>query len=436
MRFAHALLLLGLLPALSHADPVAVRNLRLWQAPDNTRLVFDLSGPLDHRLFTLKDPDRVVVDLDNAQFANELPALELEGSVLQGVRTATHGERRLRVVLDLNQPVHPRTFVLKPYDQYGHRLVIDLSPLKSAVEPSPRPSAAQQRQRDWVIAIDAGHGGEDPGAIGRRYRTREKDVVLAIARELERLVAAASGMRAVMIRDGDYYVSLKQRYHKARTHEADVFVSIHADALPGRNARAAHGASVYALSERGASSVQAQALADKENAADLIGGVSLSDKDDLLLKVLLDLSQTAAISSSLKLGADVLLELGRVGPIHLGGVQQAGFAVLKAPDVPSILVETAFISNPAEEKKLRSRTYQRQLAEALFAGLRRFFAARQRLPEGTPAVASPAARTHIVRAGETLSAIARVYGIHEEALRFANKLSGSELAVGTTLVIP
>ncbi len=434
------MLLLALVPALAQAEPVAVRNLRLWQAPDNTRLVFDLSAPLEHRLFTLKDPERVVVDMENAELMGTLPALEPGDPVIGALRTGSQGERRLRVVLDLKQAVRPRTFVLKPYGQYGHRLVIDLYPLSAPAEVDEvraTPLAPLQgRARDWVVAIDPGHGGEDPGAIGRRYRTFEKDVVLAIARELEKLVAAAPGMRAVMTRDGDYYVSLKRRYEKARAQEADVFVSIHADALPGRNARAAQGASVYTLSERGASSVQAQALADKENAADLIGGVSLNDKNDLLFKVLLDLSQTATIGSSLKLGAGMLRELARVGPIHLGSVQQAGFAVLKAPDVPSILIETAFISNPAEEKKLRSRGYQRELATALFQGIQRFFEGRERPRQGGSVLASPAGRMHVVQAGETLATIARIYGIHEEALRFANRLAGGELSVGTTLVIP
>lgn len=440
MRPTRALVLLALVPVLAQAEPVAVRNLRMWQAPDNTRLVFDLSAPLEHRLFTLKEPERVVVDMENAQLLGSLPALEPGDPVIAALRSGSQGEGRLRVVLDLKQAVRPRTFVLKPYGQYGHRLVIDLEPLSVASETDdtrttrlPRP---QGKPRDWVIAIDPGHGGEDPGAIGRRYRTHEKDVVLAIARELEKRVAAAPGMRAVMTRDGDYYVSLKRRYEKARAHEADLFVSIHADALPGRKARGAQGASVYALSERGASSVQAQALADKENAADLIGGVSLNDKDDLLFKVLLDLSQTATIGSSLKLGAGVLRELAQVGPVHLSSVQQAGFAVLKAPDVPSILIETAFISNPAEEKKLRSRGYQRAVGAALFQGIERFLAGRERPRQSGSVVASPAGRTHVVQVGETLATIARTYGIHEEALRFANRLAGSQLSVGTTLIIP
>ncbi len=440
MRLAPALVSLVLVPALAQAEPVAVHNLRMWQAPDNTRLVFDLSAPLEHRLFTLKDPERVVVDMENAQLLGTLPALEASDPLIAALRTGSHGERRLRVVLDLKQAVRPRTFVLKPYGQYGHRLVIDLYPVSAASETDEAraapPVPPQGKPRDWVIAIDPGHGGEDPGAIGRRYRTHEKDVVLAIARELQKRVTAASGMRAVMTRDGDYYVSLKRRYEKARAHEADLFVSIHADALPGRNGRGAQGASVYALSERGASSVQAQTLADKENAADLIGGVSLNDKDDLLFKVLLDLSQTATIGSSLKLGAGVLRELARVGPVHLGSVQQAGFAVLKAPDVPSILIETAFISNPAEEKKLRSRSYQAAVGAALFQGIERFLEGRERPRQSGSVVASPGGRTHVVRAGETLATIARTYGIHEETLRFANQLSGGELSVGATLIIP
>jgi N-acetylmuramoyl-L-alanine amidase len=255
--------------------------------------------------------------------------------------------------------------------------------------------------------------------------------VLAVARELKELVDKTRGLRAIMIRDGDYYVKLRDRYEKARHAEADIFISIHADALASRHR--AYGASVYALSERGASSAQAQALADKENAADLIGGVSLSDKDTLLAKVLLDLSQTATISSSLELGADVLRELGRVGPIHLDTVQQAGFAVLKAPDVPSILIETTFISNPTEEKKLRNKPYQRKLAAAVFNGIQSYLT--RQLPR-SPQLAGSGPRTYIVQPGDTLVGIARDYGVHVDTLRFANSLTGTDLRVGRRLVIP
>src|SRR5690606_5183622 len=246
------------------------------RAPDHTRLVFDLSAPLEHRVFTLTEPDRIVVDMQNAKLAGELPALDFSGPLLANVRTG-RPERTLRVVLDLKTAVQPRTFVLGPAGQYGHRLVIDLLDSRAASlgEAARAPRRAPPREaRPFIVAIDAGHGGEDPGAIGRRYRTREKDVTLAIARELARIVNAAPGMRALLIRDGDYYVGLRERFAKARAQHADVFVSIHADAVPGRQAS---GASVYALSEKGATDAMSRLIAERENSSDLIGGVSLSD---------------------------------------------------------------------------------------------------------------------------------------------------------------
>ncbi len=432
MRIARLglLLFLGLFPGFGQGAAVAVENLRLWRAPDHTRLVFDLSGTLEHRVFILKNPDRLVVDLENGRLLGALPTPDPNEPVLAGIRTGAHGDNKLRIVLDLKQPVRPRTLVLKPYGQYGHRLVIDLYEAKGAPRAQTKP--AKSKRHYMVIAIDAGHGGEDPGAVGRRYKTREKDVVLAIAKQLKKLVDAEPNMRVVMTRKGDYYVKLKDRYEKARKNEADIFVSIHADALPGK--RRARGASVYALSERGATSALARTLANKHNASDLIGGVSLSDKDDLLAKVLLDLSQTATIGSSVELGSSVLSELKRVGPIHIETVQQAGFAVLKAPDVPSLLIETAFISTPTEEKKLRSKGYQRKLAGAIFKGIKRY-ATRRKLADNQPERADER-RVHIVQPGDTLSAIARLYDVHMDTLRFANNLSGNKLKVGRKLVIP
>ena len=432
-----------LVPFGAGATPVNVEHLRLWQAPDHTRLVFDLSGPLEHRLFLLKDPDRIVIDLDNAVIPKPLPAIDTGGRILAGVRSGERGPNDVRIVLDLKLATQPRTFVLKPYGEYGHRLVIDLYDAKAAEEEArldARPAAPVSQ--DLIIAIDAGHGGEDPGAIGRRYRTREKDVVLAIARELARLIAAEPGMKPVLIRDGDYYIGLRERIKKARRHNADVLISIHADSIPGRHAR---GSSVYALSERGATSEAAKVLADKENAADYVGGASLNDKDDLLLKVLVDMTQTATISDSLDLGGDVLGALRAIGPLHSNNVSQAGFMVLKSPHIPSILVETAFISNPEEERKLRNPAFQRRMAQSIFAGLKRAsprLLARRGLPSGTPVAGSlspaapPSAREYVVRRGDTLSSIARRHEIHIDALRFLNDLQGNDLPVGLKLRIP
>ena len=452
MRLVSRLLfsmLLLLVPPSVLAEPVSVQHLRVWRAPDHTRIVFDVSAPLEHRLFTLQDPHRIVVDMDNAHLQGPLPEVETGGPLLATVRSGAPEEGPLRVVLDLKTEARARSFMLKPAGPYGHRLVIDLYDAKAAQEdaaapkddsrssvPTERTVLAPPAARDRVVAIDAGHGGEDPGALGRRYRTREKDVTLSIARELAKLVAQTPGMRPVLIRDGDYYVGLRQRYDKARRARADVFISIHADAVPSRQA---FGSSVYALSEKGASNAMARQLADKENASDLIGGVSLNDKDDMLAQVLLDLSHNKTMQDSLSLGDNILVELRRIGPVHMRNVAQAGFAVLKSPDIPSVLVETAFISNPSEEKKLRTPSFQQQLAESIFRGIKRHLA---RVPVA-PSVSIQATnnpldppREHVVRRGETLVSIARQYNIHVDALRFINDMWGADLPVGLRLRIP
>jgi N-acetylmuramoyl-L-alanine amidase len=431
-----------LVSAATWAEPVTVQHLRVWRAPDHTRVVFDLSGPLEHRLFTLQDPHRIVVDMDNARLQEPLKDVDTGGPLLGAVRVGQPEEGPLRIVLDLKAEARPRSFVLTPAGPYGHRLVIDLHDVKSAEEEKAGPEVITRTPplirpvaRERIVAIDAGHGGEDPGAIGRRYRTFEKNVTLAIARELARLVAREPGMRPVLIRDGDYYVGLKQRFEKARRMRADVFVSIHADAVPSRRA---YGSSVYVLSEKGASNAMARLLADKENASDLIGGVSLNDKDDMLAQVLLDLSHNKTMQDSQGLAQDILAELRGVGPVHMHRVAQAGFAVLKSPDIPSVLVETAFISNPSEEKKLRTPAFQQKLAGSLFRGIKRHLA-RSPVPVPLPvqaAIPGGPAREHVVRQGDTLTSIARQYNIHVDALRFINDLWDADLPVGLRLRIP
>jgi N-acetylmuramoyl-L-alanine amidase len=405
---------------------VTVDNLRMWQAPDHTRLVFDLSGPLEHRLFSLKNPERIVVDMQGGALRGVLPTLEFDGRFLKGIRSGRPEANTLRIVLDLQRPVRPRTFVLTPNEKYGHRLVIDLYDTATSEAPVP-PRPAPRERRQLVVAVDAGHGGEDFGAIGPR-RVAEKDVVLAIARELHKLLKADPLMKPVLIRDGDYYISLQGRVAKAKDRQADLFVSIHADSFRKREVR---GASVYALSQRGASSTQAKILADKENAADLFGGVSISDKDDLLAKVLLDLSMTQTISDSLEFGDDVLKSLRRVGPLHIPRVEQAGFAVLKSPDIPSILVETAFISNPGDERLLRSRAHQRKIAQAVYEGIRHYVARGKILR-----TVSYKSREYVVRPGDTLSEIAQRHAVSVNELRTANDIRGSLLKVGQVLTIP
>ena len=331
-------------------------------------------------------------------------------------------------------------FSAEPEGAQGHRLVVALgaAPVAQAA-PAPKPVVAAHAPgaalRDLVIAVDAGHGGKDPGAIGRAG-TREKDVTLAVARELVRIINAESGMRAVLTRNGDQFVALRDRGRMARRHQADLFVSINADAVANRGVT---GSSVYVLSLRGASSEAARWLAEKENAADLVGGVSLDDKDAVLASVLLDLSQTASITASLDAAAKVLHELDRIGELKRSQVQQAGFVVLKAPDIPSMLIETAFISNPEEERRLRSPEHQARLARAIHAGLRNYFYANP--PPGSriamlAARATGRAMSHVVAPGETLADVAGRYQVTEESLRRANRLAGENLAAGIVLAVP
>ena len=409
---------------------VQVKSVRMWPAPDNTRLVFDLSAPVDHTLFSLVAPDRLVIDLKNARYRGKLPDFDYSNSYIKNVRYASRKGNALRFVLDLRSQVRPKSFVLKPHGEYGHRLVIDLfdTQRSRSVKSLPRQAKSPGRPRDVIIAIDAGHGGEDPGAIGRRG-TREKDVVLAIARKLQKLVRKEPGMRPVMIRDGDYYVGLRDRVEKAREHQADLFISIHADAFKNHKA---HGSSVFVLSDRGASSEAARFLAESENSADMLGGVSLDDKDDLLKLVLVDMVKNSTIEDSHDVAAKVLRDLRHVNSLHRNRVEQAAFRVLKSPDVPSILVETAFISNPAEERKLRSSRHQQALAKAMLGGIRSYFHTNP--PPGTRLAATP--KRHIISRGDTLSEIAARYRVSVRTLRRYNDLRTDRLRVGEVLRIP
>jgi len=436
-RTITAICLLGF-ACLSWAAQVSVHGLRMWPAPDNTRLVFDVDAPVEYSVFTLDNPQRVVIDIRGARLAGELPAFDLDKTVIQRIRSGLRNDSSdLRVVIDLKTAVTPKSFTLKPYQDYGHRLVIDLyddgkskgaPPVIAERGNKPKPSAGSppQEARDIVIAIDAGHGGEDPGAKGYKG-THEKDVVLAIARRLDKLINKETGMRSVLIRNDDYFIPLRERMEKARAMKADLFVSIHADAFRDRRAR---GSSVYVLSQRGASSEAARWLANSENKSDLIGGVKLDDKDDMLASVLLDLSQTASIEASLEAGEQVLKQLKKVGKVHKPHVQQAGFAVLKSPDIPSILVETAFISNPREERKLTSSRYQTAMASAILNGVREYFS---RFP---PVGTHIAMKQHVIARGDTLSEIAERYNVSMEHLRNANDLKSDTLHVGQVLRIP
>jgi len=411
--FPCALLALCFATAARAAAPVAVEDVRLWSGPEGTRLVLDLSAPVRHEVFSIENPERVVIDLQNARLAMRKALPDGQGPVTS-VRSGPQAGGGLRIVLDVTvrQPV--KSFMVAPEGGAGHRLVVEMPPVATAaVATAPQPPLGQQvltagaaamtqvaagappvktitsnaKGRDLVVAIDAGHGGQDPGAIGRGG-TREKDVTLAIARRLAKQVDAEEGMRAVLVRDGDYFISLRGRIRKARDAGADMFISVHADSVLDRTVS---GASVYVLSLRGASDEASRWLAERENAADLVGGVSLDDKNDVLASVLLDVTQKEAVSNSVEAADAVLGALRRVGKVHGSHrVRHAGFVVLKSPDIPSMLVETAFISNAGDERKLRDPTYQQRVAEAIHAGVRDFF--YDKPPPGTKLAAIVAAR--------------------------------------------
>ena len=383
-------LLCGLLLS-GWAHALELSATRLWPSPDYTRVTLEAAQPVAHRYFTLSNPERLVIDLEGVEnsarlgeLANQLAA---DDPYISAIRVGTNRPGIMRLVLDLKTAVKPSVFVMLPVGEYGHRLVVDLYPaaggaggtesapaalaLPASVAPArPARPAPPQYVRLITVAIDAGHGGEDPGAVGAKG-SFEKNITLALAKKLKQKIDAQENMHAVLIRDGDYFVPLAQRVIKARALKADLFISIHADAFIKPHAR---GSSVFALSENGATSVAARWLAKKENEADLVGGINIDVKDPFLKRTLIDLSQTATINDSLKLGNAVLKEIGGVNRLHKHQVEQAGFAVLKAPDIPSILVETAFISNPEEERRLNDPAYQDQLADAIVGGVKNYFA--------------------------------------------------------------
>jgi N-acetylmuramoyl-L-alanine amidase len=383
--------------ASARAGAATVASARMWPAQEYTRLILEAPVPMAHELRVIKNPDRLVLDLQDVDLNAELMQLPQRVSpsdpYVRAIRVAVFRPGVVRVVLDLKVEVNPQLFALKPVGGYGHRVVLDLYPLTppdplmallegerdghgreapdaEATPDNAHPARPSGAMRPLIIAIDPGHGGEDPGAIGHRG-TYEKSVTLAIAGKLKALLDQEPGMRAMLTRDDDYFVPLEVRVQKARQVQADLFISVHADAF---TTPTAHGSSVFALSEHGATSAAARWLAQHENEADLIGGVNVDAKDPVLARTLLDLSQTAQINDSLRVGRSVLDGIGAFNPLHKGTVEQAGFAVLKAPDIPSILVETAFISNPDEEMKLRNEGEQNQFASSIRTGIKRYFA--------------------------------------------------------------
>jgi N-acetylmuramoyl-L-alanine amidase len=399
-----------LLPAvpwwIAAANAATVASARLWPAQEYTRLILESSSAVSHQMQPMKNPERLVLDLEDVELSSEIAQLgqRLQPSdpYIQAIRVARFKPGVVRVVLELKAEVNPQLFALKPVADYGYRLVLDLYPLTppdplmtlldfeqsgtgdvadgpmapDRFGPVDRGSSLNSSKarpalrRPIVVAVDPGHGGEDPGAVGPRG-TYEKNVTLAIAKRLVAMLGAQPGMGAMLTRDDDYFVPLNVRVQKARRVQADLFISIHADAFTTPTAR---GSSVFALSEHGATSAAARWLAQRENQADLIGGINLDSREPFLARTLLDLSQTAQINDSLRVGRSVLDGIGAVNALHKSRVEQAGFAVLKAPDIPSILVETAFISNPDEELKLKSDRYQQKFAESIFGGVKRYFA--------------------------------------------------------------
>lgn len=429
-------LTLCLLASFLASSPVSsneVRNLRLAESDSITRVVFDLSSPLEHQVFALTGPHRIVVDLPKADWGSGLAVPEAKGAVSQ-VRWAEKPDGTLRVVLDLRHRVTPQSFLLVPQGNYGHRLVVDLKPGVRGPRPARTAPKPVDAGRDVVIAVDPGHGGRDPGALGRRG-TREKDVVLAIGKKLAQQIDATPGMRAELTRSGDYFMGLRQRMERARERKADLFVSIHADAFHSVLAR---GATVYTLSSKGASDEAARRLAERENASDLVGGVSLKDKDNLLARVLLDLSQNAALSASNTAGQQVINSLKGVTRVRKNTVQQAPFLVLKSPDIPSILIETAYISNPNEESALTDRSHQTRLAQAIHRGIKNYFT--QSPPPGTllaqRALNPDVPIRHVVARGDTLSEIAARYAVSTGNLKSVNSLKSDRVMIGQVLTIP
>jgi N-acetylmuramoyl-L-alanine amidase len=424
------LLLLASLAAPAFAAEVS--GFRVWTDPEKTRAVIDLSERTEYRLFTLENPNRVVIDLDGAGVKHALDFEQDHAGVITNVRHGEPENKTLRVVFDLSANSKIKSFMLDPTGQYGHRLVIDLYPEGSTAKATPVKQVANlsDKERKVIVAIDAGHGGEDPGATGPN-RTREKDVVLAISRELKKAIDARPGMQAVLVRDGDYYIPLRDRYEKARKNRADLFVSIHADAFTKSSVT---GSSVFVLSSRAASSEFARRMADSENSSDLVGGVTLGDKDEMLASVLLDLSQSATMEASNLVATSVFSNMRSMGKTHKNTVEHANFMVLKSPDVPSILVETAFISNPSEEKRLRDPAWQKKIAGAIANGVQDYFYLSP--PPGTWIAANRQPIRHRVVSGDTLGDLANRYQVTVYRLRNANDLKSDVIQVGSELLIP
>ena len=411
------------------ASKAQVQDIRLSKNEGYVRLVFDLDKSVQHSIFALHEPERVVLDLKNTTMPHGLVDIVQANSMIRGIRSGIQNGHDMRIVFDLHNKIKPRSFLLAPSGDAGHRLVLDLHDSAKAENNTSKKTDAKKPLRDVVVAIDAGHGGRDPGATGRSG-TKEKTVTLQMARKLEKIINAQRGMKAVLTRKDDRYLKLRHRIEKAKKNNADMMISIHADAFPDPRAR---GSSIYALSVNGASSEMAQQLAENENASDVMfGDVSLAIDDPMVNQVLLDLSFTGGIQSSLDIGDEVLKQIGTVNRVHKKTVQQAGFAVLKTPNIPSILLETAFISNPREEKNLRSSAHQTKVAKAISRGVNNYFL--RKAPPGT--WLSEAVTDYKVKPGDNLGVIANKFNTSVDNLRARNALQSNNLNAGQVLKIP
>ncbi len=422
-------LLLGLLlfqltaPVLAGVD---VLSIRIWHSPLRTRLVFDLTGPVEYSVFALADPQRIVIDLKDTVSSAVSPGDQTLGPWLLALRSGNPNNGVFRYVLDLKAQLHHDSFLLPPGAVYGHRLVVDVKPVDSSLRGNDN-LVDSPTEKDYVVVIDPGHGGDDPGALGRRG-TREKKVVLAIAERLQWILNLRPGVAAQLTRKGDYYVSLRNRIRIAAEHQADVFISVHADSA---RRRSAHGASVYILSSKGASSEIGRELAKRENASDLIGGVKLGRQEHSVRETMLDMEVDWKIKESKEFARNLLYELGKVGVLHTKQVQQAGFVVLKAIEIPAVLVEVGFISNIKEERALQTALHRERIAGSMFRAIVRYCTEKSQCRANQDSKG-----IYVVRKAESLSLLAARFGTTISAIKRANKLKIDTLLIGQKLVIP
>ncbi len=420
--------------ACSYSHAADIKSMRFWQSPEKTRLVLDVSEPVQYKLFTLNKPNRLVLDIQSSRLTFDIKQQKIPTEIMSRVRTSQK-ENSTRLVFDLTEKITFKSFVLKPIQNYGHRLVIDIADTRQKSKPPTQVKTSISGERNIVIAIDPGHGGEDPGAIGARG-TQEKDIALKVSKEVAKLVNAEKGMQAVMTRKSDYFIRLSKRTEIARDHKADLLVSIHADAFHDRRAR---GASVWVVSPKGADSEIGRWLEEGERTSQLLGGVEdLSDKDPYLKEVLLDLSKSHTMGASYDVAGIVYKQLSKVVPkMHGKRVQKAAFVVLKMPDIPAILVETAFISNREEEKLLRSARYRKKVAKAVFRGIKQYF--HDNPPDGSllATIRDTKKRTvtYVVKRGDTLSEIAEKFNVTMSQIKQHNQLKSSMVRIGQKLKI-